>query len=307
MAPAQTGLADDGALFLLLPIGARSVGMGQAVVAAREGGTEAVWWNPSGVAPITSTQAAIHHSQSLFGTGDAITVVVPSSVLGVIAGSVNVLNFGESEVRDSVSQLGTIVARGLVYAATYATSVVPRVNAGITYKIVQLRTDCAGSCPDDATFSASTSALDFGAQFDFQAGAPFVVGVAVRNLGVRLQVNDSPQSDPLPTRIQVGAQVLLVPPERYGSDVDVRLGVDVVDEIQVGRPAARLGTDVSWQRRAFLRLGYAFEGGGSEGGGPSVGLGLVRGGLAIDIARSLTGLSADAGQAPTHLSLRYAF
>ena len=301
--------ADEGALFLLLPVGARSVARGQAVVASRESGSEAVWWNPAGLAAVTRTEAAIHHSQSLFGTGDALTLVVPSSVLGVIAASVNVLTLAETPVTDSVegTEIGTAVTRGVVYAASYATNVVQRVSAGLTYKIVQFRTDCSGTCPDELTRTATTSALDFGTQFSFQAGAPVVVGVAVRNLGVRLQVNDSPQSDPLPSRIQVGAQVLLVPPERYGSDFDVRIGVDVVDELEVHRPAARLGTDVAWQRRAHLRLGYAFEGGGSLGGGPSLGLGLVRGGLAIDIARVVSGLSADAGQAPTYLSLRYAF
>ena len=37
------------ALFLLLPVGAQAVGMGQAVVAQR-GGSEEVWWNPSAIA-----------------------------------------------------------------------------------------------------------------------------------------------------------------------------------------------------------------------------------------------------------------
>ena len=47
VAHAQTGLATEGALFLLLPVGARSVGMGQAVVADRPG-TEARVVEPGG-------------------------------------------------------------------------------------------------------------------------------------------------------------------------------------------------------------------------------------------------------------------
>src|SRR5918993_5829918 len=84
VARAQTGLAQDGALFLLLPVGARSVGLGQAVVADRSG-SESVWWNPSAIGAATRREAAIHHSQSVAGTGDAVTIVVPSSVLGVLA------------------------------------------------------------------------------------------------------------------------------------------------------------------------------------------------------------------------------
>ncbi|HEX6051360.1 MAG TPA: hypothetical protein VFZ21_18905, partial [Gemmatimonadaceae bacterium] len=83
-ARAQAGLAEEGALFLLLPVGARSVGLGQAVVADRSG-SEAVWWNPAAIGAATRREAAIHHSQSVAGTGDVVTVVVPSSLLGVLA------------------------------------------------------------------------------------------------------------------------------------------------------------------------------------------------------------------------------
>src|SRR5512133_991785 len=81
-ARAQGGPAEDGALFLLRPVGARAVGMGQAVV-AEQGSSESVWWNPAGLARAEKREAAIHHSQSVIGTGDAVSFVVPSSVLGV--------------------------------------------------------------------------------------------------------------------------------------------------------------------------------------------------------------------------------
>src|SRR5215217_7098097 len=93
-ARAQGGPAEDGALFLLLPVGARAVGMGQAVVADQPG-SEAVWWNPAALARAEKRELAIHHSQSLVGTGDALTLVVPSSVLGVLAVSANIFNYGE--------------------------------------------------------------------------------------------------------------------------------------------------------------------------------------------------------------------
>src|SRR5918911_3310075 len=96
-AAAQGGLAEDGALFLLLPVGARAVGMGQAVVADQPG-SEAVWWNPAALARAEKREIAIHHSQSLVGTGDALTLVIPSSVLGVLAVSANIFNYGEIPV-----------------------------------------------------------------------------------------------------------------------------------------------------------------------------------------------------------------
>src|SRR5918993_2905866 len=97
---AQSAPAQDGALFLLLPVGARAVGMGQAVVADQAAGSEAIWWNPAGLARAEKREAAIHHSQSGIGTGDAVTVLVPSSLLGVLAASVDILNYGSQDVTD---------------------------------------------------------------------------------------------------------------------------------------------------------------------------------------------------------------
>ena len=88
---AQGEVGTEGALFLLLPVGARAVGMGHAVVAERSG-SESVWWNPAGLARLESYEVAIHHSQNLIATGDAVSVILPFPILGVVAISANVLN-----------------------------------------------------------------------------------------------------------------------------------------------------------------------------------------------------------------------
>jgi hypothetical protein len=309
---AQTGLAEEGALFLLLPVGARSVGMGQAVVADRPG-SEAVWWNPAAIGRSTRREAAIHHSQSIVGTGDAVTIIVPSSLLGVLALSVNILDYGEQQANPdptlpSEGGTGTIIPRSFVYAATYATSLGSYVTAGLTYKLIQFRIDCTGPCPDNVSFSATTSALDVGAQFTVSKTVPLVIGIAARNLvGLRLQVNDSPQSDPIPRRLQVGVQYRIDLPSKVLPETAVRVAFDVADGVHVGNPAPRFGADLSFRERFHVRGGYAYEASKSEGGGPSIGIGLSTGNLVFDVGRILTGLSADAGKSPTFLSLRYLF
>lgn len=311
IARAQTGQASEGALFLLLPVGARSVGLGQAVVADRPG-SEGVWWNPAAIGAATRREAAIHHSQSIVGTGDAVTIVVPSSLLGVLALSVNILDYGEQQTNPDPTipvegGAGTIIPRSFVYAATYATSLGSYVTAGLSYKLIQFRIDCTGPCPD-INFSATTSALDLGAQFMVKRSLPLVIGVAARNLvGIKLQLNDSPQSDPIPRRLQVGAQYRIDLPARIAPETAIRVAFDLADGIRVGSPAPRFGADVSFRDRFHVRGGYAYEASRSEAGGPSIGLGLTVGNLVFDIARILTGLSADAGKAPTFLSLRYLF
>jgi hypothetical protein len=307
---AQTGLATEGALFLLLPVGARSVGLGQAVAADRSG-SETVWWNPAAIGAATRREAAIHHSQSVAGTGDAVTIVVPSSLLGVLALSVNIFDYGEQQSNPDptvpVDGGGTIIPRSFIYAATYATSLGGYVTAGLTYKLVQFRIDCTGPCPDIA-FSATTSALDLGAQFMVKRSVPLVIGVAARNVvGLKLQVNDSPQSDPIPRRLQVGVQYRVNLPARIAPETALRLAFDVADGIRVGNPAPRFGADIAFRERFHVRGGYAVEASSSEAGGPSIGLGLTAGNLVFDVARIITGLSADAGKAPTYLSLRYLF
>lgn len=307
---AQTGLATEGALFLLLPVGARSVGLGQAVAADRSG-SESVWWNPAAIGAATRREAAIHHSQSVAGTGDAVTIVVPSSLLGVLALSVNIFDYGEQESTDPTGpgggSVGTIIPRSFIYAATYATSLGGYVTAGLTYKLVQFRIDCTGPCPD-ISFSATTSALDLGAQFMVKRSVPLVIGVAARNVvGLKLQVNDSPQSDPIPRRLQVGVQYRINVPARLAPETAVRLAFDLADGIRVGNPAPRFGADIAFRERFHVRGGYAVEASQSEAGGPSIGLGLTAGNLVFDVARILSGLSADAGKAPTYLSLRYLF
>lgn len=303
VAGAQQG--SEGALFLLLPVGARSVGMGQAVSADRPG-TEAVWWNPAALARLDKREVAIHHSQSVIGTGDAVALALPSQLLGVLTASINMTNFGETDATDpEQGTTGKILLRSFVYAATYATPIGDRLNAGITYKVLQFRVDCTGSCGPTGNLSASSSALDAGLQYDLGAYFPATIAVAVRNIGPRLQVNDRDQADALPQRLQIGISYRVPSMDRYARDTELRVAGDVIGDVRLGSTAARLGADLTWRKTVHLRGGYAFD--DSETGGPSAGIGFALGGLVVDIARLFEGFSADAGQAPTYLSLRYLF
>ena len=297
--------ANEGAIFLLMPVGARAVGMGQAISGDRPG-SESVWWNPAGLARLEKREVAIHHSQSLLGTGDAVSVAIPSELLGVLTASVNLINFGETEATDpNQGTTGKILLRSFVYAATYATPVGDRFSAGITYKVLQFRADCTGSCGDIENLSATSSAVDIGAQYDLGAFIPATVGLVIRNLGPQLQVNDKDQADDLPQRLQVGLSYRLPQVERMAKDTELLVAGDLIHDIDTGAPTARLGANVTWRRTFHVRGGYDFE--DAEGGGPSVGLGFAIGGFVVDMARLFQGFSADAGQAPTYLSLRYLF
>ena len=262
---AQNGIADQAALFLLLPVSARAVGMGQSMMAA-SGSGDAVWWNPAGIATVRRGDAALHHSQSVIGTSEALTVTAASSLLGVVALSANILDFGGDipAVDNQGNVVGKILPRNLALVGTYATTIGRRVRAGVSYKLVQFRFDCEGLCPSLPTKQASTSALDGGVQFDLPTKLPITIGAAIRNVGVDLQINDSPQSDPLPTRLQIGATARYVIPKVYADDAELLVSADVIDDVgrheelrvvcvHLGDHVARRRTDLQ-SRRKRVRL-----------------------------------------------------
>lgn len=302
----QGGVAQEGALFLLLPIGARPVALGQAVV-AQEGGSDALWWNPAAVARLPKREVALHHGQTFIATSDAVSILVPRVRVGTLGLSVHYINYGEQEITDPLGTVGTLSLNSFVAAGTFATTLGRRLNAGVTFKVLQLRSACSGACQDLGS-SATSSALDFGLQYRRPAAdstrSAWSVGAAIRHAGLRLQVKDEAQADPLPTRIQVGVSWRR-PLAGAGERAVLQLSADLVDRLAVGSPGARLGGEVGWDERIALRAGYVWRGG--SGDGPSVGIGYGTERFGVEIARFFDDFSSQAGEPPTYLSLRYRF
>ena len=301
---AQRPIVNEGALDLVLPTGARAVGLGQATMAL-DGTTESMWGNPSGLARMRGTTAAIHHSQSIGGTADAVAVVANSRMLGSFGVSASLRDYGSTtNADDSGTEGGTILPRSLIYAATYAASV-DRLNVGLSYKLVQWRIDCSGPCTGETGILASSSALDAGAQYSLDPILPVTVGASVRNVGLQIQVNDGPQADDLPSRLQAGLEVRVPGLGDVAAGAELRVSADMVSDLRRMDPSPRLGAELAWQRRVHLRGGYASRAAGF--GGPSLGVGYETGNLAIDFARLFDEVSSTTGADPTYLSVRYKF
>jgi hypothetical protein len=305
-ASAQGTSGTDAGVFLLLPTGAQAVGMGQAYV-AEEGGSESVWWNPAGLAGQTKRELAIHHSQTIAATGDVLAFVVPSKHRGTFAVAVNILNPGEQQVTDEQNQpVGLILPRDLVFAATYAAKVGQRFNAGLTYKLVQFRVDCSGQCATVGTFVNSSHAADAGIQYRQNPASPLRLGVAVRNFGGRVKSGSSGDGDLLPTRVDAGALYHIVYLDKFLKDTQVNGAGSVVTTRGQSGASFRVGTDIVYQNEIHFRAGYVADR-RNDDSSASLGFGIQNGHLVFDIARAFGGLSADAGQPPTYLSLRYQF
>lgn len=305
-AGAQTVTGSEGALFLLLPTGAQSVGMGEAMVAASPG-SEGIWWNPASMAAQDKRELAIHYSKTVSGVANAFSFVHPSRSFGTTALSVSVLDLGEQQVTDVLGQtIGVIFPRDVVLAGTYAAQVTNRFNAGFNYKIVQVRVDCTGQCATVGDEVQSSRAVDLGAQYRVEAGAPLIFGIALRNLGGKLNSAETNQRDPLPTQLEIGAMYRLKFLDHYVKDMEWRAAGSWVDTRSLGGKSVRLGTDVLYEGTVHLRAGFVGHD-RLSGASASLGFGLQSNGFVFDIARTFGGLPDEAGHSPVWISLRYLF
>ncbi len=293
VARAQT---NSGALDLLFPLGARSVAMGTAFVA--EQGSEAVWWNPAGIARLTKPEFAIDHFETVFTKGDAISFVLPRAPVGVFAVSARLFDNGDIPGADSAGNpTADLLNRSIVLGATFSAGFGSALDAGITYHYYRGENG-------DQTFA--TSAIDAGIQYRPLAGVPLRVGAEIRNLGLSVQVHDKPQADALPTRLHLGASydpVFAQLPREFGA----RLTAEVVTDSKFTEPEFRVGSQLAYASgtsRLLIRAGYNVQQTTSITGGPSVGIGLATGRVQLDLSRIFESFSTGLGTPPTFVSIR---
>lgn len=299
---AQETNRPEGAADFLIPIGARSIGMGQAVAAAAVG-SDALWWNPALIARGPREAALLLSKPPLIDTDASGAVVYPIRDVGTVALSIRYINYGQQQTTDTTGVTGTLVPTSLIYGLTFAAPFGPRLAAGITAKLLDVLLPCTGGCPDEPA-STQTSAIDLGVQYILTGDSTVVLGAAVRNVGFKLQVEDAPQADALPARADVG--VLYSP--RWSSlppGLHVRAAADIVTTLVPGTPGYRVGAEISWLERYQGRVGYVQN--GPNGSGPTFGVGFSTGKLQVDFAQMISDLSAQAGPAATYLTLRYLF
>jgi hypothetical protein len=312
--PAQEPPLNAGALFLVFPVGAQAVGMGQTATAAAGRG-EAAFWNPAGLATLSDDEFALHSASLVAGKSNVLGAYFPSRGIGVIGGAVYLVDYGDLDRTDANGNtIARIAPRNFEFLASYATNLTGSFVFGVSYKLVEFRVDCSGDCRDFPAGRGATHALDVGGQFSVGTGdgpgGPLRIGIVLRNVGFRLQVQNNAQADPLPTRLAIGAlyEVRLRPITGRALDqaFDVKLAADVDSPWgQAGQSETRLGVDVGYQRLVRVRAGYAFVQDGLSG--PSVGLGVESGSLGIDLARAfLTGSDLQV-ESPTFFSFRVTF
>lgn len=289
--------SNSGALDLLFPMGARATAMGTAFVA--EQGSEAVWWNPAGLARLKAPEMAIDHFQNFLVKGDGVSFVLPAHPVGVFAVSARLLNYGDEDKTDGAGNvIGSLTNRTIVLSGSFAAAMGRAFDTGIAFHLY--RGESGGE-----TFS--TSAVDAGVQYQPALTVPLRIGLEVRNLGLNLQVKDQAQADALPTRVHLGASydpVFRQLPKEFSA----RGTMEVVATTRLAAPEFRVGAEVGYAtgtNRLIIRAGYIRQpDNGSQLTGPSLGLGIASGRVQLDLARVFESFSTALGQPPTYISIR---
>jgi hypothetical protein len=301
---AQTGQPVEGALWAIVPTGARAVGMGQAVAATAEG-VEALWWNPALIAR--------GNRELAFGIQNGIGSTVADASVGFVYPIRHVASFGinlryidEGETPGTLNdiQVGSMRTSDRVLTGTFAAPFGDRLALGMSLKIISINFDKTGIVPNAPPGKPVSGGIDVGGQYIVTKDSLVVIGAAVRNVGIPLQVNDVAQADPLPSRADVGIE--FKPRLRDYPEVGIRIATDVITRLTGGGgPGYRLGGEASWIKRYFARAGYIVN--GETGSGPTFGVGASFARWRIDFAQFSNDLGAATGQKPTFLSARYVF
>lgn len=181
----QDGLTSDrklgaaGAVELLIPMGARSIGMGGSNI-ANVYGTEAMYWNPAGLALLSGLEASFSY-MTYFADMNISYFTAGSNVgnLGVIGLSLQTFNIGDIFVTTIENPGGTgevLRPNFLTLNASFSRHFTDRINFGMNAKMISERI---------GNMSASAIAFDFGLQYRSPFGVDF--GVVMRNIGTHLK------------------------------------------------------------------------------------------------------------------------
>lgn len=290
----------EGALFLLLPVGARAVSLGRVATAVE--GPEAAFWNPAGLAGVGESQVVLFRGDHVAGTATALSGVLARSGAGTLGASYFLLDAGELDQRDeNGNYTGTITIRNHLGVVSAATRLSQAVNAGVSLKLVQFRLTCRGICPDAGT-AATTWAVDAGIQA--RPVPRLQVGAMVAHVGPDLQVRNAEQADPLPSRMRVAVAYDVLAAVVEEESISGWVGVELEDRIRdPGSPSVYIGTEfqAGTTDAIALRAGYVVSELDQEDG-TRVGIGLRFQRFELSIAKSLAVSSLTGETEPVHVT-----
>ncbi len=166
---------------LLVPVGARSIGLGGASLGTVSG-AEAIYWNPAGISYSDRSELLVNHMQYIADINmNYLALTYNGRGIGTFGFHLKSFDFGDIEQTTEEQPDGTGVTYSptfIVAGFSYSRLLTDRIAAGVTAKLVYesvLQTN------------ASTIAFDLGVQYSFSSNLR--VGVVMKNVGGKMQYN----------------------------------------------------------------------------------------------------------------------
>jgi len=254
---------------LQIPMGARNVALGGSNVSSVSG-TDALYWNPAGLALIQTAQASFTQT-SYFADMKVSYLAAGAKVgnLGVLGLSLQILNIGDIKVTTIEVPEGTgeiIQPNYLTISGSFAKRFTDRINFGTNFKVVSEKI---------GNMSATGMAFDFGLQYLSPWDISF--GVSMKNIGSKMKFDgtgiefdaDIPYVSPsgttrktaldlasnqLPASLSLGVGYQ----KKFGASQQVNLtgaysnNSFAIDQINVG-------AEYAFRNMIFARCGYAMS------------------------------------------------
>jgi hypothetical protein len=260
------------AAFLKLPVDARSVGMGEAVVGSPSGAM-ALFQNPAGLTNNKTTAFAFSHALMMEDISyDVIGAAVPIGDKGVIGIGAQYMKYGSFDSLDNTgASAGTLAPKDSAFALGWGMRINSDIIAGAAVKYID----------SEIYSSADTMAVDVGI---LMKGDDISLGFAMQNLGKGMKFNNEVSS--LPVNVKFG---IYIP-----ANVDLDLFADI-NFPKDGSTWLAIGGEYAFYRKddwiLFGRTGYNNAANDTDGiNGISAGFGLAKNNLTFDYAFKTMGL-----------------
>jgi hypothetical protein len=308
----EQGPSTEGALFLLLPVSAKAVGLGRAMTAM--GGPESTFWNPAGLAGVDGGRFLVYRGDHpVAGAATAVSLLLTNR-LGAVGTSYQLIDIGGQDVTDNEGNvIGTLTGRNHLAILSLASSFRSVLSLGANVKLVRFQFTCRGQC-NDAGVSASSIAIDAGLQVTEPGGIPLTVGALLVHAGSDFGTDQ--QADPLPTRMRAAAAYEVLGHFMTTEELSLTLTAEVEDRWKnPGSPATYLGAEFTAGRldptagrrdALHVRAGYVFSA-EQQLDGASVGVGLQYQRFDMALAKSLASSPFPGESEPIHISFGFIF
>ncbi|OGF47873.1 MAG: hypothetical protein A2452_12070 [Candidatus Firestonebacteria bacterium RIFOXYC2_FULL_39_67] len=198
---------------------ARAMSMGSAVVGLPQGAAS-LFWNPAALGGLSETELGLHHNSGLGeSTQETVVFGMPVNSLGGFAASLNYVDNGTFEGRDSVGDLtADYTAGNLGLSLGWGKYLLPGISAGVAVKYNR---------ESLAAFTYQAISMDIG--FLWTPVSNLYLGLTYANLGIKVS---SALSD-LESVLRFGASYEVIKNLIVAASSELKAG-NRFDNLQVG-------------------------------------------------------------------------